>query len=274
MFEKNFIAVDIGKNMIKKVYKNTIEMFPATLYAHEQIHLENKPRKYDFEIEYQGEKFIGGTLGADEGIGAGFFNSDISKDHQETLINLLLALYLTGEKIFDVMVATPISQHLKEKNDSLKKLLKGNHTIKINGEYYTFYIRNVDVGPEGASAYFAYPKKGIVHGLDFGSTTVNYFTIDGNTKRFINKSSGTFNYGAKSYEGLNVSMKAKEVIANLKNKWNKDDYVMVLGGWGEEAYPVIKEYFTSAELVNRPLTATVEGLYELGMMKREKTIHS
>lgn len=259
------IACDLGKSMVKVAYNNVVESFPSILYSYGEMKLTNKNRRHDFIIEYEDEHYIGGTLGEDEGIGAGFFNSDISKDHKETLINLLLSLSLTNEKVFDVVLSTPISKHTEDGKERLKRRIKGSHSITINGERYTFLIRNVEVGPEGASAFFAYPNGGIVRGLDFGSTTVNYFSV--NSSRFINKDSGTFEYGAKSYEGVNVAIKAKEVIANLKNKWDRNDYVMVLGGWGNEAYPVIKQYFPKAELLPKPITATVEGLYQLGMMK-------
>lgn len=261
------VACDIGKNMVKLAYHNTIESFPSILYSYEELNLTNKLRRYDFIVEYNGEKYIGGNLAHDEGVGAGYFNSDISKDHDETLINLLLALSLTSENVFDIVVGTPISKHTQDEKERLKRRFKGSHRIMINGIVHTFLINNVEVGPEGASAFFAHQKSGIVRGLDFGSTTVNYFSVDGHQKRFINKDSGTFNYGAKSYEGINVATKSKEVIANLKNKWSKDDYVMVLGGWGKEAYPTIKQYFTNTELLPNPLTATVEGLYKLGLMK-------
>src|SRR3972149_2675363 len=254
------IACDVGKNMVKVAYNNVVEQFPSVLYSYEEINLSNSSRRYDFVIEYDREKYLGGTLGADEGVGAGFFNSDISKDHKETLINLLLALYISGGKVFNFITSSPITKHTEEEKKRLRSRFKGTHSIKINGETYTVAIQNVEVGPEGASAFFAYPKQGIVRGLDFGSTTVNWFSVDGNTKRFINKDSGTFNYGAKSYEGLNVANKAKEVIANLKNKWQQDDDVMVLGGWGAEALPQVQSYFYNARLVAKPITATVEGL--------------
>ncbi len=261
------VTCDLGKTLIKLAYNSKIEVFPATLYTYEIMNLENKPRRYDFTIRYKGENYIGGTLAKDEGIGAGFFNSDVSKAHTETLINLLLALSLTGEKVFDLIISTPISKHTEEEKKRLKDMIIGTHSIRINSEDYACLIRNLEVAPGGASAIFSYGREGLIRGLDFGSTTVNYFSVD--NKRFINKDSGTFNFGGKSYENMNIALKTKEVLANLKNKWGKEDSVMVLGGWGKEAYPVIKEEYPNAFMVSNPITATVEGLYQLGRMKYE-----
>lgn len=278
------VAGDIGKNLVKGVSDGQIDVFPSTLYSYDELNLQSNPRKYDFDIEFKGQKYIGGTLASDEGEGGGFFNPDVSKNHDETLINLLLLLSLTNDDKFQLILGTPISKHDENEKMRLKQKFQGRHNIKINGEQRTFYIDEVEIGPEGATSYFALPKEQIIQGFDFGSTTINYFGVDGFSGRFINKISGTFGAGGKVLKNSTIAGKAKEAIVQLRNVWKRDAYTMVFGGWGKEAFPVIKEHFINAEFIKtegeqeeinfydeRPfpkaITLTVEGLYELGLMR-------
>lgn len=259
------VGADIGKALVKLTTRKggqiITEVFPSIIYPHWDIKLRNHSRRYDFLIDYKGNKYIGGTLGEDEGT-VDLFNSDMSKNHDETLIALLTGLTLFNEKFFNVVFGTPIDLHTDEERNKLLDRIRGMHEITVNGQKHIIGISNVKLGPEGASSFHVNPSNNLVRIIDFGSTTVNYATIK--NKRYISKESGTKPYGMMNTKNTSIEHIAHAVVNQLKGIWQKGDEVHLVGGGALEAKPIVEQYFSNVQVPSNYLTITSEGFHRLG----------
>jgi plasmid segregation protein ParM len=150
-------------------------------------------------------------------------------------------------------------------------MFKKEHTLTLNGITKTFTIRNVNVAPEGAAAYWAY--KGTeekVRIIDVGSGTVNCSTI--NEGRFIDRDSFTLSFGANSEEHYETERLAEAIIASSSKRWSKGDCIRLCGGIAEVIKPYLSNYFTDIQLIRpfmnnkflHPVFSNAAGFYELG----------
>src|SRR5690606_24649738 len=128
------------------------------------------------------------------------------------------------------------------------KLLKGAHTIKVNGIEMSFTINNIEVAAEGVSAYWSsYTESSLTRILDVGSGTINYATVlEG---RYIDKDSSTLSFGVNTNKTNDLSSLARGIATQLSKKWSQSDAVCVVGGVSEEITPYMKEYFPNAEIL-------------------------
>ncbi|NFQ84197.1 ParM/StbA family protein [Clostridium sporogenes] len=90
-------------------------------------------------------------------IGEGEFSTDWNKSAKETTLPLLFtALAKSSEDImFQVVLGLPIQQY-KNNKDSLKQLIQENKckTLEIGGITRDIIITDIEIAPEGASAYY------------------------------------------------------------------------------------------------------------------------
>lgn len=137
----------------------------------------------------------------------GLFNEKASYDinvnktlNKNIKLNFLYALYLNSDEDLvmykTVVVGLPASQCTEENTNEFKKILTTEDTIDIdvNGVRKTIYVDNIEIVPEGSTAYYAidYEKfnKRKVLILDWGGLTLNQHLfyddelIDSNTDEF------------------------------------------------------------------------------------------
>lgn len=101
----------------------------------------------DNEVLYEGNKVY---------VGEGEFCTDWNKSMKDTTLPLLFTALARSsrESIFQVVLGLPIQQY-KQNKDILKKLIEDNRgkTVSINGSVRDIIISDIEVAPEGASAY-------------------------------------------------------------------------------------------------------------------------
>jgi plasmid segregation protein ParM len=126
-------------------------------------------------------------------------------------------------------------------------MVKGWHTIIVNGVEKSFHIRNCEVAAEGVSSFYSNPTNGLVRILDIGSGTVNYSTVlDG---RFIDKDSGTLPFGVNTNKTNNLQALSRGIATHTLKKWTPKDKVFVVGGIAETILPHLKGYFPNVEVL-------------------------
>jgi hypothetical protein len=137
----------------------------------------------------------------------GLFNEKANYDinvnkvlNKNAKLNFLYALYLNTDDDLvmykTVVVGLPASQCTSKNTDELKQLLTTEDMldIDVNGIKKTIYVENVEIVPEGSTAYYAidyqkFNKKKVLI-LDWGGLTLNQHLfyddelIDSNTDEF------------------------------------------------------------------------------------------
>lgn len=97
---------------------------------------------------YEGKEFY---------IGEGEFSTDWDKSMKETTLPLLFTALARSSKenVFQVILGLPIQQY-KQNKDKLKDLIERNKgkTLNVDGEERDIIIADVEIAPEGASAYY------------------------------------------------------------------------------------------------------------------------
>lgn len=254
------IGMDIGKYQTRVVYSPmAMFSFKSKLYTYYDLWMTDRLEKLDFIVEFEGQKYIGGNLGDREGeIPIQFKNA--SKAHNTTLINALAGLHQLNDDRFKIVVGSPISQRSDEEKQSIKKMLKGKHSISINGIKKDIYIEQVEVSPEGAASFWGEHVNHLsLQGLDFGSTTTNYFVFE--RKSFIGKHSDTFPYGAENSLTNDPLGLMTAIHSQLINKFERNRPTIVLGGKAEDMFPYVKKFYPNAFLASDPIFATARGFY-------------
>ena len=93
-------------------------------------------------------------------IGEGEFSTDWNKSMKENILPLLFTALARSSKenIFQVVLGLPIQQY-KQNKDKLKDLIERNRgkTLQIEDKIRDIIISDVEVAPEGASAYYNLP---------------------------------------------------------------------------------------------------------------------
>jgi plasmid segregation protein ParM len=150
-------------------------------------------------------------------------------------------------------------------------MLKGWHTIVVNGIEKSFHIRNVECAAEGISSFWSNPQNGLVRILDIGSGTVNYSTVF--DQRYIDKDSGTLSFGVNTNKSNNLQALARGIATHTLKKWSPQDRVFVVGGISDTILPHLKQYFPNVEVLYpifnqqyiNPIIANAIAFYIIGV---------
>jgi plasmid segregation protein ParM len=246
------LGIDAGNFKVKICGEKGLMNFISAIGESRQINLQQVHGMDDMYFEYQGEKGFAGSLALYESEFGGSIMGD-TKAHTDTKLRVLIgihryvSLYQIEDKEFDIVIGQPISKHTPEEKTRMKDMLKGWHTIIVNGIEKSFNIRNIEVAAEGVSAYWSNAKNGLVRILDIGSGTVNYSTVlDG---RYIDKDSGTLTFGVNTNKTNNLQALTRGIITHVLKKWNSSDKTVIVGGIAEQILPNLNGYFSNVEVL-------------------------
>jgi plasmid segregation protein ParM len=246
------LGIDAGNYKVKICGERGLMDFISSIGEAREIKLHQNHGQDDMVFEYEGDTGFAGSLALYESEFSGSIMGD-TKAHKDTLLRVLIGihrystLYQIDETEFDIVVGQPISKHTFDEKDKLKEMLKGWHTITVNGIEKSFHIRGCEVAAEGVSAFFSNPTNGLVRILDIGSGTVNFSTIlEG---RFVDKDSGTLPFGVNTNKSNNLQALSRGIATHTLKKWDSNDNVFVVGGISETILPHLKQYFPNVEIL-------------------------
>lgn len=274
------IGMDGGNKNVNIFGKHGGLMFNSELGEYRERNLRDEFSKDDIVYEFNGVKGFAGTLATFESQFSSSMMGD-SKAHDEFLIRVLLGLhrYTDDTNEFKIVVGQPISKHNAKEKLKIKSLLEGSHTITVNDVTKEIHIERVEVAAEGGAAFWASPRQGKVHIMDFGSGTVNCATlIDG---RYVDRDSFTLADGMNTLLNGDVKGLVRQVcIVALKRRWDIDDEVVLVGGGAPDVRHLVSEYFDNVSVlypINKysksiepggntlhPVYANAVGNYEIG----------
>lgn len=246
------LGIDAGNFKVKICGEKGLLDFISAIGEARQINLQQIHGQDDMCFEYQGEKGFAGSLAHYESEFGGSIMGT-TKAHADTKLRVLIGihryitLYQMDETEFDIVVGQPISTHTIEEKTRIKEMLRGWHTIIVNGIEKSFHIKHVECAAEGVSSYWSNPTTGLVRLLDIGSGTVNYSTV--NEQRFIDKDSGTLPFGVNTNKTDNLQALSRGIATHVFKKWNPQDKTFVLGGIAEQILPHLKGYFSNIEVL-------------------------
>ncbi|AYA77322.1 hypothetical protein DOE78_18745 [Bacillus sp. Y1] len=269
------IGIDAGNYESKLVTAHGAFKFRSCLGEWREFNLDTGALTDDDIIyEYKGTKGFAGTLAEKESLFIREMAGD-TKAHEDAVLRILIGIHRYASDLeHDIIVGQPIRRHKADKS-RIVEMLRGKHTITVNGVTKTFTIRNVAVAPEGAGAYVAYRGgESKVRIVDVGSATVNCATVvDG---RFNDRDSWTLAFGANSAESYDVERLVDAIIANASKRWAKGDCVRVCGGMAEVMAPLLRKYFGNVAVMKPmvpkghsamtfvgPTYANAAGFYEI-----------
>lgn len=269
MISSGVIAIDDGGHSTCIVTKNVKEMFDSVKGLYGSRTLTDTSGKYDYVVEYKGEKYVMGTL-ARYDCKYPLQMHTKSKQHIFFDLSVLVAIHQFGYTTNYVITSVPIGMHNDEEKSGRINRLKGEHTIVVNGKSKTFNIMDVRIAPETAVASWIKEPSGKSRYIDLGSRTIGYATTiyDDNTTRFIDTESGTIN--GKGLEALgdsyNQSALADFICGRLMIDWSENDDVYLLGGGAldDELVANIRRYFPKSSVIENPQMANALGMYLLG----------
>jgi plasmid segregation protein ParM len=254
-------GIDAGNFNGKVVNEEIAEIYRSCLGEWRERNLKSSFGSDDMEWEYQGEKGFAGTLAQYESE----FPREMmggTKAHEDAKLRVLLALHRYSGKDLehDIVVGQPIDAHNEEEKNKIKRMLKGQHTIKVNGITKTFYIRRVEVAAEGGAIYWATRfNASLVRIIDIGSGTVNCATIiEG---KYIDRDSFTLPFGANSTKTNDLTKLGRGVIAGTSGKWNAHDTVFIAGGVAKDIEEVIQTHYPTAKAL--PIPKLINGSIEI-----------
>jgi plasmid segregation protein ParM len=264
------ISVDDGGFSTCVVTKFHHENFKSIKGIHGNRKLTESNGKYDYVVEYCGDKFVMADLA--------YYDCKLplqmhtkSKQHLFFDLSIFVAIHQFGYDDNYLITSVPIGMHTDSEKKGRIDRLKGEKTITVNGIKKTFNIRDVKIAPETAVAYWVNEEKGKSRYLDLGSRTVGFGTcINENGKpRFIDGESGTF-YG-RGLEALGESYDhaglADYICGRLIKDWSENDNVYLLGGGAMDNKLVqcIQSYFPKAVPMGNPVMSNSLGMYLLGI---------
>jgi len=264
------IGVDAGNYEVKVVHQRGVDRFPSDIGEYRERNLKQKFSEDDMIALYKGRNYFAGTLAKYESE----FNARImgdSKAHADAKLRILIALHRAGHDVYKIIVGQPIEKHTEDEKDQIKNMLRGSHSIVINGDKREFFISQVEVAAEGGSAFWAMPQDGIVRLIDVGSGTINCATLY--DMRYIDKDSFSIPIGMNTTKTKNYEALARTIAAETGKKWGYQDVVKVVGGAAEKILPYIRGYFPLAETVCpivdgktlEPVFCNAVGFYRIGV---------
>jgi len=263
------VSVDDGGFSTCIVTKDKMDKIPSVKgnYGKDR-NLTTITGKHDFIIEYKDKVYCAGTLAQfDCELPIKWFGK--SKAHTFFDLSVLLSCFLYGYIESYVAVSVPVDNHTPEEKKLRTERLIGSHTMTVNGVTKTFYIADVIVTPECASAYWVNEPQDLTRYLDFGSRTTNFSSTlnDGESVRYISTQSGSFYKGTEQQgENFNAKDLVDFVCGRLFAKgWEENDIVHILGGGAliSEIVESVKVYFPKARVMENPSMANAIGMYNL-----------
>lgn len=269
MLQSGLISIDDGGNSTCVVTKNGQEKFPSVKGLYGNRTLTDVSGKYDYIVDYKGERYAMGTLAKYDCKYPMQMHTD-TKQHLFFDLSVLVAIHQFGYATNYVVTSVPIGMHNeKEKFGRISRLL-GEHTIVVNGISRTFHIMDVKVAPETAVAFWLKEPHGKTRFIDLGSRTIGYATTvyEDGTTRFIDTESGTMTGKGLEALGSNYDQQALAdfICGRLMVDWKEDDLVYLLGGGAldEKLVSSIKGYFPKSVVLDNPQMANAKGMYLLG----------
>lgn len=240
------MGIDAGNYETKVCTINGANSFLSDIGEYRERKLDDSFGKDDIVWEYNGERGFGGTLAKFESEFGGTIKGK-SKAHPEALLRILIAIHKYGGTNNSVIVGQPIESHDVIEKNKLKELIKGEHTIIVNGETKTFNVHNVEVAPEGPSAILASPVQGLVRLIDIGSGTTNFATLM-NLKR-IDKDSWTEQIGTEIMRNKDPKEMAKKIKRIISGTWNIFDEIYLTGGGAHAVHSHLTDLFPSCKIL-------------------------
>ncbi|MCM3387370.1 hypothetical protein M3649_04375 [Ureibacillus chungkukjangi] len=263
------VSVDDGGFSTCIVTKDKMDKIPSVKgnYGKDR-NLTTITGKHDFIIEYKDKVYCAGTLAQfDCELPIKWFGK--SKAHIFFDLSVLLSCFLYGYIENYVAVSVPLGSHTPEEKKNRTERLVGSHTMTVNGVTKTFYISDVIVTPESASAYWINEPLQLTRWLDFGSRTSNFASTfnDGESVRYIDTQSGSFYKGIEQLgENFNSIDLVDYVCGRLFAKgWETEDTINILGGGAliPELVEAAISYFPRAQVMENPSMANAIGMYNL-----------
>lgn len=263
------ISIDNGGNSTCVVTREVQEQFPSVKGLYGNRTLTKANGKYDYIVEYEGKKYVMGTLAKYDCK----YPLQMHTDTKQNIffdLSILVAIHQFGYPVNHLITSVPISMHHDTEKNGLVERLRGTHTIKVNDESKTFKIIDVKIAPESAVAFWMHQPIGKNRYIDLGSRTIGYATTlykDG-VNRFIDSESGTFKgKGLDALDGnYNQEALSDYICGRLIAMWDSNDSVYLLGGGALDLSLVnnIKKYFPRASVLFNPQMANAVGMYMLG----------
>lgn len=264
------VGFDWGNRFSKIMCELGIAKFSSSIGEYWDRNLENAHGEDDMVFEYQGRKGFAGSLAENESDFGSSIMGD-SKAHEDALIRLLLGLHRCGDDLhYKVVVGQPISKHTPEEKAVIKQMIKGKHTITVNGVTRTFWIDECEVAAEGGSAFWSAPVEGKIRIIDVGSGTVNCASL--NNKRYVNKDSFTLPFGMETIHTYNMHELSRGIYSSTSKRWSNNDQVYLVGGAANDLLEPMRRYYrnvkTMKPVVNGatvdPIFANAIGFYQIG----------
>lgn len=269
------LGYDGGNKNVKIVGEKGVLQFPSDIgeYRERKLH-QAFDGDNDMEFEFKGRRGFAGALAQYESEFAGTMMGD-TKAHDDLLIRVLLGLHRYDQETeFKIVVGQPIKRHTEVEKVKIKNMLKGTHEFTLNKITKQITIHDVEVGAEGAVAFWSNMKNGVIRIIDLGGGTCNLATIK--EGKFIDKESTTLSFGANSTTSTDTSAMCRAIaIEATKKKWDIDDQVFTVGGKAEELIEPMSEYFSTIDVLRpkysqggsikilSPLYATAVGLFNV-----------
>lgn len=275
------LGIDAGNHTAKIAGPFGVDSFRTTICEWFERDIIERHGEDDMEFSIDGRKGFAGTIAEveDEFGGSGMFGD--TKAHEDTKIRVLLAIYRYGKKygidITSVSLVTgqPIASHKAADKEKIVNMLTGYHDYTVNGESLCINIAAVGVCAEGSGAFWSNPTDSEIKIIDIGSGTINAATIK--NKKFVNNSSGTFNFGMETVNNKSDLQGIARGITNNTTvlKWSRFDNVKICGGIANEILPFIRNHYERAEaispllqegdqtIIESPVYANAIGFYRL-----------
>jgi plasmid segregation protein ParM len=110
-------------------------------------------------------------------------------------------------------------------------------------------IKRCEVAAEGVAVGLLIPGTGTNRIIDIGSGTVNFGTLI--DRKFNDKNSFTLGTGMETIRSTQPEAFARQIsIRAMTNGWKANDNVYLCGGGAVVLLPHIKQYFTTARLID------------------------
>lgn len=263
------ISIDDGGSSTCIVSKDKYESFPSVKGYYGERNITSATGKYDYIVDYKGEKYVMGTLAKYDCELPLQMHTD-SKMNDFFDLSILVAIHQFGYQSNYLITSVPIRMHNNEEKDGRIQRLKGSHTISVNGQTKTFSITDVKIAPETAVAFWVDEPVGKSRFLDLGSRTIGFATTisEFGDVRFIDSESGTiFGKGLEALgNGYNKKALADFICGRISKFWKSDDKVYIVGGgaYDENLVNNIRRYFPNIEVLSNPHMANAVGMYNLG----------
>lgn len=269
MLSTGVISIDNGGSSTCVVTKDKQANFPSVKGLYGNRTLTDVSGKYDYIVDYNGEKYVMGTLAKYDCKYPLQMHTE-TKQHLFFDLSTLVAIHQFGYAVNYLVTSVPITMHKDDEKFGIIERLIGEHTITVNGNRKSFQIMDVKVAPETAVAFWVNEPDGKNRFIDIGSRTVGYATTlyEDDINRFIDSESGTFK--GKGLEALSEDYDQKAladyICGRLMSVWNEYDNVYLLGGGALDRKLVeeITKYFPKAKTMNNPQMSNSIGMYLLG----------